>query len=130
MNYTPTFLIYLQFECSVDMCPGIIYSSVKKTVETSFETLKSAVARFLTSGDNDKSAESIWRLSYKLRAPSSSKAFHADEGGAELLPSPPFSIAMEDEILENVKAIWSQALGDESGDKTFLRFEEREQDQD
>lgn len=57
-------------------------------------------------------------------------AIASDGSRVVTIPTRPHGIAMEDQILDPVKAIWQYVLGDEVGIQEFLRFEEREQDSD
>ena len=44
------------------------------------------------------------------------------------MPDSPFSIALDDTVLETVRAVWKLVLGTEAEDQTFLRFEEKEEE--
>ncbi len=54
----------------------------------------------------------------------------ADSGRVMIIPESPFSIALEDSMLDTVRAIWQEVVGGEVDDSAFLGFEEKVQDTD
>ena len=113
----------------------MVYSTVKYTAESSSARLRDAVDSLLRSASPDATAKVLWRLCYISHRPASYQELDIPPERSDMpkvisIPTRPFSIALEDEILDAVRAIWEKVLGAEAQDQTFLRFEEREQDPD
>ena len=112
---------------------GVIYASVKATSEASTERLQSAVDSFLSSFSPDSSPRTLWSLSYTSRQPASHRRLSfAPESETDdqiiIIPESPFSIALEESLLDNIQKIWQTVMGGDSENHTFLRFEEKEID--
>ena len=110
---------------------GIIYASVKAGDGTSAEILPNHVDSFLSSFSPDSPPRILWSMSYTSRLPASFEhPISTHDGQVFVIPELPCSIALEDNILDNVRAIWQDVVGDEVEPESFLRFEDRSQDTD
>lgn len=65
----------------------------------------------------------LWSLRYEQKCLASSSQPRNDNGIINL-PSLSSSLALEDEILENVKTAWQHITGEEG--EAFMKFEARE----
>lgn len=110
---------------------GIIYASVKAGNGASAESLQNAVESFLSSFSPDSPPGVPWSMSYTSRRPASFKhSIFTHDGRVVIVPESPCSIALEDNILDDVRAIWQDVMGDEAEPESFLRFDDRSQDRD
>ncbi|KAJ9626632.1 Rab proteins geranylgeranyltransferase component A [Knufia peltigerae] len=126
--------VYLQIhsedtgECPPGQC--IVYASVRVEGDETFSKrrLESAIQSLLDT--EDASGTLLWTLSYVL----SGLATTSDQAPSLLRPSssvmifPPDSqdIAFSDNVLDVVKGAWQSVEGPQADDASFLRFEERE----
>ena len=84
----------------------------------------------MTQSPSHVQAEVLWSLFYTTRAPRSNPdAFEAvaGDGGNRIciLPGSTPDVAMDDAILDAVKAAWERIVGSPTKEEEFLSFEER-----
>ncbi|KAF2465886.1 rab geranylgeranyl transferase escort protein-like protein [Lindgomyces ingoldianus] len=110
-------------ECAAGQ--SVLYASTTLTGEKGFQLLKKAVRALLLSVDVTPAPNVLWTLQYEQhpRPLISLLALDPDERPLDLLTD----LAFDDSVLDHVKGIWQQIMGDSAGD--FLVFEDREANQ-
>ena len=114
---------------------GIIYGSVQSSKGDADNLLRAAVSKILHSNVVGSDARSLWRMSYTSRQPASYPSLaHSSAVLAAprvvLLPTRPHDISLQDETLQTIDKLWAAIMESEVEAHAFLRFDEREQEQD
>lgn len=76
------------------------------------------------------SAEVLWTLIYTSSSP---PAYASQPGGDDkviVLPERNYDLALDDSVLDHVRAAWTKILGERSSEYDFLQFEERREPND
>lgn len=111
---------------------GIIYASLQtpNPGSNTRNRLTHAVQSLLSTTESNETPSILWSLSYISTRPESHENVEISSNPTVIrLPDRPFSISLEDDILDDVKAAWEAILGDEAEGQTFMRFAEREQEE-
>ncbi|KAI4142992.1 MAG: hypothetical protein L6R39_004754 [Caloplaca ligustica] len=126
-------------ECPEGQC--IIYTSTTLCHPSTDLLLRSAVELLLSSIEEDSKPDILWSVSYTQHHPSTATAPPQDvndsaapvnhnehrNGGVFHLQELSPSLALEDEVLRDVKAAWERiTAGDGDGRGGFMQFGERE----
>ncbi|KAL8723598.1 MAG: hypothetical protein Q9225_000140 [Loekoesia sp. 1 TL-2023] len=128
-------------ECPEGQC--IIYTSTSLLHPSASDLLSSAIQTLLSTVDNESSSnpEILWSLTYKQNHPavSSSSSLPPEEApptadvtenqkcGILHLKDLGPSLALEDEVLRNVRAVWERITADDGDSRGgFMQFEDRE----
>ncbi|KAH6618488.1 rab geranylgeranyl transferase escort protein-like protein [Boeremia exigua] len=108
-------------------CPSgqsILYASTSLSSDKGFELLKKAVDALLVAVEVTPKPNVLWSTEYRQRASSSTDTLPADHEHVLSFPPPSMDLAFDDAILDNVKSVWRQIVGEEGGE--FLVFQDRE----
>ncbi|KAF3052239.1 Rab proteins geranylgeranyltransferase component A [Didymella keratinophila] len=109
-------------------CPSgqsILYASTSVSSENGFVLLSKAVDALLASVDVSPAPDVLWSAQYQQHASSGAEILPADNERVLSFPSPSMDLAFDDTILDNVKVVWQNIVGEDGGD--FLVFQDREQ---
>lgn len=90
--------------------------------EKGFSHLQKVVASLLERVHEDLPPPVIWRMQYEQRHPVVQR--QQEDNGVIKLASISSSLALEDEVLDDVKAAWRKTTGGEEA--TFMQFDARE----
>lgn len=104
---------------------GILYASTSVSSENGFVLLSKAVDALLASVDVSPAPDVLWSAQYQQHASSGAEILPADNERVLSFPSPSMDLAFDDTILDNVKVVWQNIVGEDGGD--FLVFQDREQ---
>lgn len=100
---------------------GVLYSSVALPLEQGLPRLDGAVNALLRSMSEDSPPAVLWDMCYQ-QSYSCPPTLRSESGKLELsaLSS---SLALEDKVLDSVRAAWHQITGEDA--EAFLKFEAR-----
>ncbi|KAF2208829.1 hypothetical protein CERZMDRAFT_48558 [Cercospora zeae-maydis SCOH1-5] len=108
-------------------CPSgqsILYASVASESQPGFACLERAIGILLKSLLVDEEGTTLWSLKYQ-QAYASHPGDMQQIGRTIQLPQLSPDLVLEDNVMESVKAAWTQIVGEEHLD-SFMRFEARE----
>ncbi|KAF2277601.1 FAD/NAD(P)-binding domain-containing protein [Westerdykella ornata] len=113
-------------------CPSgqsVLYASTSLTGESGFQLLKIAVDTLLHTVDIMPRPTVLWSMQFEQRSSSSDEPAPAVGDQHVLkLPSSPLDLAFDDDVLDRVKSVWQQIVGEDG--REFLVFEDREANAD
>ncbi|CAK3885350.1 related to rab geranylgeranyl transferase component A [Lecanosticta acicola] len=108
-------------ECPAGQC--VLYASVAQAPESGFDRLDHAIKEFLSSTREEPKPAVLWCMKYQQRY-ASSPSTPQRTGPLLVLHNLSSDLALEDSVLEDVKAAWQQITNDD--ETTFMKFEARE----
>ncbi|GAB7360070.1 hypothetical protein MBLNU230_g7590t1 [Neophaeotheca triangularis] len=128
-------------ECPTGQC--VMYASLSLNAtddpSSAFERLHEAVAQLLSAPSSVIATEEtagayarvLWRLQYVQHTPVAAfpDVDEADKALQYFAPMAP-DLALEDDVLEEVKGVWRGIVGDEADDEEFLKFEPRQAEEE
>lgn len=109
---------------------GIIYAQILLPNPNGSTILAEAIRKFIAAVPEDPKPDILWSLHYSQTGP-----LTTDQNGPKIDPlndprimllhdlNP--GLALEDSVLNNVKAVWEQIVGEETGGG-FMMFEDRD----
>jgi hypothetical protein len=111
-----------------------LYASIARSADDGgFDLLAQAVDQFLqslaSSEDVSSLPERIWQMQYQQQRRSHTQPTDSPNGHILVMKPLSLDLALQDDILEDVKRVWRQVLsaeGDGVVDDAFLKFEERD----
>lgn len=86
--------------------------------------LQKAVDSLLSATDVSPSPTILWSIGYQQHASSGSETLPSDNDNVLSFPPPSTDLAFDDAVLDTVKGVWQQVVGDDAGE--FLVFQDRE----
>ena len=89
--------------------------------------MQHAISALLKTAGDESSAEILWTLSYISTSPSTSPSQLDDSEKVIILPDRSHDLALDDSVLDHVKAAWTKILGERSSEFDFLQFEDRKE---
>jgi hypothetical protein len=113
---------------------AVLYASIARSADDGgFEHLAKAVDQFLQSlaGSEDVSSrpERIWQMQYQQQRRSHTRPIDPPNDHISVMKSLSLDLALQDDVLEDVKRVWRQVLsmeGEIIDEDVFLKFEERD----
>lgn len=103
---------------------GVLYALVSLGGSKGFALLEQAVDLLLSAMNTTPAPRVLWSVKYQQQPSSGSDALPCGPEKIIRFPPPPVELAFNDEILDNVKSVWEQVMGQQGGE--FLVFQDRE----
>ncbi|KAL9103932.1 MAG: hypothetical protein Q9163_001080 [Psora crenata] len=112
-------------ECPAGQC--VIYAQTRPSVSTqvtSFHLLSLAITKLLNGLDEEPNPQVLWCLQYVQQIPQPQSTAMTTHPHIVTIPEAAPSFVLEDDVLQNVRAVWERVVGDEKGDG-FMTFADR-----
>lgn len=107
-------------------CPSgqsILYASTALSGDEGFDLLQKAVQALLSAVGTTPPPSILWTVKYQQQPSSGSESISINDHVLRF-PPPALDLAFDDSILDNVKNVWQQIMGEDTSD--FLVFQDRE----
>lgn len=113
---------------------GIIYASTTDHSPDGMSRLQRATSVLLETVEDNSPPKILWSLSYRSNSPILARNQVATSGqGSDniiVLPDRKHDLALDDSVIDHVKAACVRILGEQSSEYDFLQFEERKEPED
>lgn len=107
-----------------NIAAGILYASTSLSHDVGFKLLQKAIDTLLAVVEVSPCPDVLWSVQYLQHASSGTDKLPTNKERIISFSPPSVDLAFDDAILDSVKGLWRQIVGDEGGE--FLVFQDRE----